>query len=461
MRHVPALADRSAPIARRALGTIALLALGAIAILALGAGAPGRDELPVVPAAWRELQAPPRPVRCVDVAAQSDLSSLLRGAAPGAAFCLAPGTYRAPIVIPAGVAVWGPREAVIVSSGHGTTVSLRGSAAALLGVTVDGSGTRYDLEEGAIAAQGEDQRIEGVRVHDALFGIIVSKSERVLLRGNLVEGTRQAQLGMRGDAIRLWETRHSRVENNFVSHSRDVVVWYSSDNVITGNEVRDSRYGTHLMYSHNNVLRGNRYVGDVVGVFLMYSRNVRLERNLLAGSTGAAGMGLGLKESSAVTVRDNAFVKDAVGIFIDNSPFEPGTVDQIERNSLRLCDTAVLLQSGVHDNRFLANRLRGNGTQVAVDGGGDAMANLWRGNDFDDYQGYDFDGDGVGDVPYELRSASGLLLASHAELALLRGSPALFLVDVSSRLLPLYRTKAVLIDERPALTDPLEAPRAD
>lgn len=439
-------------------------ALCGLALLALGACAPGGDGmagLPVLPAAWRELPAPARPERCVDVASNSDLQSVLRGASPGAAFCLAPGTYPAPIVIPAGVTVWGPRAAAIRSTGSGTTVRLAGKGSALLGVSVDGSGTRYDLEEGAIAAQGEDQRIEGVRVHNALFGIIVSKSERILLRGNDVEGTLEAQIGMRGDGIRLWETRHSRVENNRVSHSRDVVVWYSSNNVLTGNEVRDSRYGTHLMYSHDNLLRDNRYLGDVVGVFLMYSHNVRLEHNLLAGSTGAAGMGLGLKESSAVTVHDNAFIKDAVGIFIDNSPFEPGTVDEFRHNALRLCDTAVLLQSGVHDNQFLANSLRGNGTQVAVDGGGDAMANLWRGNDFDDYQGYDFDGDGVGDVPYELRSASGLLLAGHAELALLHGSPALFLVDVSSRLLPLYRTKAVLVDQRPSMIDPLEALRAD
>lgn len=414
----------------------------------LGACAPRLGELPPLPPAWAAAAAPARPARCVAVAAGADLASLLQQARPGAAYCLAPGRYAAPLAVPAGVTVWGSRAAVLASRGQGTTVRLA-PGAALLGLTVDGSGTRYDLEEAAIAGEGEDLRVEGVYVRRALFGIVISKSERALLRGNVVEGLAETQLGLRGDAIRLWETRHARVEGNLVRDGRDVVVWYSSDNVLRGNEVRGSRYGTHLMYSHRNTLEGNRYLGNVVGVFLMYSHDVALRGNLLAGSRGAAGMGLGLKESSGVVAEGNALVKNAVGVFLDNSPFEPGTENLFRGNALRLCDTAVLLQSGVHGNRFLANTLRGNAAQVRVDGNGDALANEWRGNDFDDYRGYDLDGDGTGDVPYELRTLTDRLAATRPEIDLLRGSPALFLVNASSRLLPLYRPHALLVDPAP------------
>ncbi len=443
--------------ASSALGALAAPALGALLLLSC---APGGQGLPSLPQAWQQTAAPARPERCVDVAAGAALQALLDGAASGAAFCLAPGVYAAPIAIPSGVSVWGTRDAVLRSSGTGTTVRLSGQGGALLGLTVDGSGTRYDLEEGAVALEGRDLRVEGVRIHSALFGIAVAKSERVLLRGNVVEGTDQAQLGMRGDAIRLWETRFSRVEDNLVVHSRDLVVWYSSDNVLSGNEVRDSRYGTHLMYSHRNVLERNRYLGNVVGVFLMYSHDVRLLHNVLAGSTGAAGMGLGVKESSTVIAEGNAFVKDAVGIYLDNSPFEPGTTNEFHGNALRLCDVGVLLQSGVHGNRFLGNSLRGNGMQVRVEGAGDALANLFRGNDWDDYQGYDVDGDGRGDVPYEVRNLSDHLVATHPEVDLLHGSPALFLLNAASRLMPLYSSPALVVDASPATQPPtlIEAP---
>jgi nitrous oxidase accessory protein len=436
----------------------ALPALAALAVLSVGTlltqgCAPSGQRLLELPQAWQQAAAPARPEGCVDVAAGAALQPLLQSAVPGIAFCLAPGVYAAPIHIPSGVTVWGTRDAVLRSSGTGTTVRLSGQGAALLGLTVDGSGTRYDLEEGAVALEGRELRVEGVRIHSALFGIAVAKSEHIVLRGNVVEGTDQVQLGMRGDAIRLWETRFSRVEDNLVIHSRDLVVWYSSDNVLTGNEVRDSRYGTHLMYSHRNLLERNRYLGNVVGVFLMYSRDVRLLHNLLAGSAGAAGMGLGVKESSAVVAEGNAFVKDAVGVYLDNSPFEPGTTNEFQGNALRLCDVGVLLQSGVHGNRFLGNSLRGNGTQVRVEGAGNGLANLFQGNDWDDYQGYDVDGDGRGDVPYELRNLSDHLAAEHPEIDLLRGSPALFLVNAASRLMPLYASPALVVDASPALSN--------
>ena len=432
---------------------LAALALLAVGMLPTQSCAPSAVGLPDLPQAWRQPAAPARPEPCVDVATGAALQPLLQNAVPGTAFCLASGVYAAPILIPSGVTVWGTRDAVLHSSGTGTTVRLSGDHAALLGLTVDGSGTRYDLEEGAVALEGRDLRVEGVRIHSALFGIAVAKSERVVLRGNVVEGTDQIQLGMRGDAIRLWETRFSRVEDNLVIHSRDLVVWYSSDNVLTGNEVRDSRYGTHLMYSHRNRLERNRYLGNVVGVFLMYSRDVRLLHNLLAGSAGAAGMGLGVKESSTVVAEGNAFVKDAVGVYLDNSPFEPGTTNEFSGNALRLCDVGVLLQSGVHGNRFLGNSLRGNGTQVRVEGAGNALANLFQGNDWDDYQGYDVDGDGRGDVPYELRNLSDHLASRRPEIDLLHGSPALFLVNAASRLMPLYASPALVVDASPALSN--------
>ena len=440
-----------------ALPVLAVLTLGALLPLSC---APGGHGLPSLPQAWQQPAAPARPAQCVDVAAGAALQPLLDLSTANTAFCLAPGVYAAPIHIPSGVTVWGTRDAVLRSNGTGITVRITGQGAALLGVTVDGSGTRYDLEEGAVTLEGRDLRVEGVRIHSALFGISVAKSERVVLRGNRIEGTDQAQLGLRGDAIRLWETRFSRVEDNLVIHGRDLVVWYSSDNVLAGNEVRDSRYGTHLMYSHRNLLERNRYLGNVVGVFLMYSHDVRLLHNVLAGSSGAAGMGLGVKESSSVTAEGNAFVKDAVGVYLDNSPFEPGTSNEFQGNALRLCDVGVLLQSGVHGNRFLGNSLRGNGTQVRVEGGGDGLANLFQGNDWDDYQGYDMDGDGRGDVPYEVRNLSDHLAAQHPEVDLLHGAPALFLVNAASRLMPLYASPALVIDRSPATAPSTEDPHA-
>ncbi|HSM14082.1 MAG TPA: nitrous oxide reductase family maturation protein NosD [Thermoanaerobaculia bacterium] len=423
------------------------LALASWIVSGCAAGVP---SLPEVAAAWAPPAPPPRPARCAEVPAGDSLATALAAAAPGSAICLAPGEHSGTLTIGEGVVVWGPRSAVIRSAGTGDTVRLIGNGSALLGCTVDGSGSRFDLQEAAIHVESsQGARVEGVLVRNALFGIIVEKSERVVLRGNRVEGSRHPQIGLRGDAIRVWETERSMIEGNLVLGSRDVVIWYSSDNVIRRNEVRDGRYGTHFMYSHGNRVEGNRYVGNVVGVFAMYSRDLVLERNLLAASEGAAGMGLGLKESSAVTVVDNVLVKNSIGIYLDNSPYEPGQSNLFRGNAIRLCDVGVGFHGTSADNHWLDNSLRANSIQVRVDGGGDALGNEWRGNDFDDYAGYDLDRDGVGDVAYELRTFTGTLIARHPQLDFFRGSPALAMIDAASRILPIYRPTTLLVDPEP------------
>jgi len=423
----------------------------AAVLLALAAGcSTGVPALPDVPVAFAPPPPPDRPAGCRPVEPGADLALRLAAARPGDAFCLAPGRYAGPLRLGAGVVLWGPRDAVITTAGSGDTVRIEGAGARLAGVTVDGSGGRFDLQEAAVHVTGADgAAVEGVRVVNALFGIIVEKSRDVRVTGNEVEGSGREQIGLRGDAIRVWETHGARIVDNRVSGARDIVVWYSTDNQIVGNEVAGGRYGTHFMYSHRNRVVGNRYIGNVVGIFVMYSRDITIEGNLLAASAGAAGLGLGLKDSSSVVARGNALVKNTAGIYLDNSPFEPGTINEFTGNAIRLCDVGVGFHSSVEHNVFRANSLRGNATQVRVDGGGDALGNQWEGNDWDDYAGYDLDDDGIGDVAYELRSLSGNLRARHPQLDYLRGAPSLFLVDAASWVMPIVRPTAVLIDARP------------
>jgi nitrous oxidase accessory protein len=385
------------------------------------------------------------------VPAGASLQGALDGAQPGSAFCLAPGEYPAPLRIPSGVSLWGPRSAVVRSTGQGTTVQLEGQGARLLGLTVDGSGRRFDTLDAAVRVQGDDLVVEGVHVRNATFGILVNLSNRVVLRGNQVVGSGGPALGMRGDAIRLWETRDSVVEDNRVEASRDVVVWYSSGNRVLRNTVRGGRYGTHFMYSHGNLVEDNHYLGNEVGIFVMYSRDLTLRRNLLADATGAAGMGLGLKESGNIAAVDNRFVHNSVGLYLDSSPLQVNDSNLFEGNLFRLGEVGVVFHSSPSRNAFRGNSFRDNHDSVQVEGGGNALEATWHGNDFDDYAGYDLDGDGVGDVPYELRSLSGELVAHYPDLAFFRGSPTLALVRAAGELLPLFAPRTLLRDEAPRM----------
>jgi nitrous oxidase accessory protein len=339
---------------------------------------------------------------------------------------------------------------VIRSSGEGTTVRLAGGAA-LLGVSVDGSGGRFDQLDAAVHVEGAGTRVEGVQIRNAIHGILVEKAQGVRVRGNVVHGDRGQSLGLRGDGIRLWETRDSVVEDNRVHDGRDLVVWYSGGNRLRRNQVTGGRYGTHLMYSHGNHIEENRYQDNVVGIFLMYSRDVLVRGNLLAGSSGSAGIGLGLKEAGNVRATGNLLLHDTTGVYLDTSPLDPADHNVFEDNTLLFCEVGVVMHGSERRNLFRNNDFREFQSLARVEGRSDPRGVTWSENHFDEYAGYDLDADGFGDVPYEFRSIDSLLAGTHPELAFFRGAPALLLAEAITRIVPLFEPRALAVDPRPRM----------
>ena len=430
----------------------ALVALVALhASCASGAGAPRTATV----ASGAPTEGPARPASCDAVDARADLQERIEATPEGGALCLSPGDYVGPFTLDRRLEIWGPRDAVLRSNGTGTTVSITADGVRLAGVTVDGSGARYDTEDAAVKVhQADEVKLEGLLIVNAVFGILSERTNGIVIEGNEVHGNAAAPLGMRGDAIRLWETREGLVQRNHVVDSRDIVVWYSPSNRVIENRVERGRYGTHFMYSSDNEAAHNEYRSNAVGIFVMYSRNIHVHHNRLLDADGPSGMGLGLKESGNVRVHDNAFVHNAIGLYVDTSPLQRGDEDVFERNAFRLSDRAVVFHGRSAGNRLAQNAFVANAQQVEIEGGGTALDAVWEGNHFDDYAGYDLDDDGAGDVPYEIRSLSNELTASHPNLAFFRGTPALSIVEALGKLVPLFEPRTLMRDERPAMADP-------
>lgn len=395
-----------------------------------------------------------KPEGCREVAPGDRIEDTVRDAPEGSALCLAPGEHRGPLHVTKRITIWGPREARIVSSGTGTTVEVRAPGTRLVGFTVDGSGGRYDTDDAAIKVHSDDVTVEGVSVVHATFGILVERVKRARIVRNRVQGNPATQMGLRGDAIRLWETTDSVVEANHVTHARDMVFWYSSRNRLLRNVVEGGRYGTHLMYSHDNRIEGNRFLGSIVGTFVMYSHDVVIRGNQYVDMSTPAGMGVGLKESSDIRVESNSFVHCNSGLYVDTSPLGIDSYDHIDRNDFALNDAAVVFHGTTERNLFRRNVLRSNREQVRVEGGNDALGSDWKENHFDDYRGYDLNSDGIGDVPYEERSLAGQLESDRPNLAFFHGTPARAVVDALGQLVPLFAPRLLVVDARPLVARP-------
>lgn len=102
-----------------------------------------------------------------------------------------------------------------------------------------------------------------------------------------------------------------------------------------------------------------------------------------------------------------------------------------------------------HGNVFRDNRFKGNVTQVMVTGGKSANRNEWSGNHWDDYEGFDLDGDGVGDKPYQLYSYADRVWMDVPSAQFFKGSPVLEMLDFLERLAPFSDPDLVVSDDKP------------
>lgn len=385
------------------------------------------------------------------------LQSLVDATPEGGLLQPAPGTYAGPIVIRRPIRIDGAGAVTIDGGGRGSVIRVLADDAELRGLHVTGSGSNHDTIDAGVQVRGNGNIIEDNSIDDTLFGIDLHQADGNVIRGNTIQ-SKDFDLGVRGDGIRLWYSRNNQIVDNHLADVRDMVVWYSADNLIAHNTVTGGRYALHFMYSEGNRVEANAYQNNTVGIFLMYSDGVEVIGNRIVASDGMTGMGIGFKESSDILVEANAIVYCAKGIYLDISPYQPDTRNRFKGNWIAYNGVGVLFHSDWHGNEFLGNDFDGNFTQVAVQGGGDAEGHLWEGNRWDDYRGFDRDGDGVGDTAYDLYAYSDRIWMELPEAAFFRGSPLFEAIDFLDRLAPFSEPTRILHDPSPHFDLELSAP---
>jgi nitrous oxidase accessory protein len=313
------------------------------------------------------------------------------------------------------------------------------------------SGTSVDEEHAGVMVEGAPARIVGNRLEDVFYGVYLKEAPGSRVIGNRIQGKPFAR-PRRGDGIRLWYSPHSRIEANEVVGTRDVVVYFSQDLDIVENRIAGGRFGLHYMYSDSSRIVGNRLTGNEVGAFLMYSSALELWGNVFHRSVGATGIGLGLKDSDAVTGAGNLFLENAVGLHLDNSPRSRDLTNIFVDNAFVRNGSGVRWMPSVAGNRFERNDFSENLRPVEVSGGaGRASAgqNAWVANRWSDYAGFDADGDGTGDTPYVHARLSDEMTSKHPALLLFAMSPAFGLLELLGRFFPMLEPTPVLVDPAP------------
>lgn len=362
-----------------------------------------------------------------------------------------PGTYAGPVHVDRPMTIDGRGQVTLDAGGRGSVVVLDTDGSTLKGLRLTNSGESHNDLDSGVQVRGNFNVIKDNVIDDCLFGIDLQQSENNVVRRNRIS-SKPVDLGVRGDAIRLWYSFHNQITDNVIRDSRDTVVWYSRDNLIARNDARGGRYSLHFMYSQYNEVLDNHYEDNSVGIFLMYSDGVVVKNNHIAKATGPTGIGIGFKETSDVTIEDNRILYNATGMYLDVSPYQPDTTNRISGNLVAYNGVAIRFLNDWTGNEFRRNRFKGNITQVVVEGGKSAKRNLWDGNYWDRYEGFDRDADGIGDKPYELYGYADRIWMDVPPAQFFKGSPMLEVLDFLERLAPFSDPDLILRDTRPTLT---------
>jgi len=383
--------------------------------------------------------------------------SLVDQAAPGSVLKPPPGVYAGPVLVDKPLTIDGGGQVSIDGGGKGTVFVVDTEGATIRGLNLQGSGGSHDTDDACLNVRGQRHLVEENRITDCLFGIDLKQADHNTIRANRIT-SKPYDLGLRGDGLRLWYSKYNLIEKNEVVDSRDMVAWYSDHNTFRGNIGKRSRYSIHFMFAKDNLVEGNEFYDNAVGIYLMYTERVHLRHNIISHATGAAGMAVGFKESSDSDITDNEIVYCAVGVGSDLSPFEPGTTLRFSRNRFAYNGIAVRFTSELGGNILTDNSFEGNLTDVVQMGRDVAGKNEWRNNYFSDYQGFDRDGDGIGDTPHELYAYADQIWIETPSAQFFKTSPVLELLDFLERLAPFSAPELQLKDPAPRFAKP-EGPR--
>lgn len=379
---------------------------------------------------------------------------LVDKAEPGSVLKPPPGVYAGPVTIDKPLTIEGGGQVTIDAGDKGTVMVLNASNSVLRGVRLTGSGDSHDTDDSCLDVRGHDNLIEDVVVDNCLFGIDLKQVNNSTVRRNKIS-SKDLELGVRGDGLRLWYSHDNLIEGNEIVDSRDMVAWYSHRNRFIDNLGRRSRYSIHFMFANENVVDGNRFYDNAVGVYFMYTEGGAATNNIISHATGATGMGIGFKEASGTLIENNEIIYCGIGIGSDLSPFQPDSTIEVRNNRLAYNGIAIQFNSETGGNNMRGNLFEGNLTQVSYGGRSeDSSKNFWEGNFWDDYQGFDRNGDGIGDNVHELYSYADRIWIELPMARFFRSSPVLELLDFLERLAPFSAPDLILRDEQPVFHKP-------
>lgn len=328
------------------------------------------------------------------------------------------------------------KDEIFTVNADGVTIS---------GLTIKNAGINYRKENAGIRLNNvKNCLIENNIFINNFFSIYLSKSSNVVIKNNKLTARGNSETSS-GNGIHLWYSKFITIINNEIEGHRDGIYFEFSKNCFVKNNYskKNLRYGLHFMFSDSCSYVENTFENNGAGVAVMYTKNISMIRNHFINNWGAASFGVLLKELTDCLIANNIFTKNTNGLYLEGC-----SRITIKQNDFIQNGWALKLMANSQDNFFFENNFIANSFDVLTNS--KQNFNLFKGNYWSNYNGYDLDKNGIGDEPYRPVKMFSVLVERQQVSMILVHSLFIDLLDIAESVVPSL-TPIKLVDERPLM----------
>lgn len=330
----------------------------------------------------------------------------------------------------------------------GSIIIVKADNVTITGLTLRNVGVSYVDDNAAIKVlRKRNITIEHCTIDNGFFAIYLERCVDVRVRFNRIISENQEQANS-GNGVHAWTCRNVLVEGNTIKGHRDGVYFefMKQGTVLRNHSEGNLRYGLHFMFSDSCSYRDNLFYRNGAGVAVMYTKHIEMLNNEFRENWGSAAYGLLLKEITDSHLRGNRFIGNSVGIHAEGA-----SRCFVEQSVFRGNGYGVRLMGNCSGDRFEKNIFDGNSFDVSTNTA--YSENVFDGNYWSEYGGYDLDRDGTGDVPHHPVRLYSMLVEQVPSSVILMHSLFINILDLAERIVPSV-TPLTLTDMRPSMRPP-------
>jgi nitrous oxidase accessory protein len=373
------------------------------------------------------------------------IGAAIRAAQPGDTVQVARGFYAEHLMIDKPITLQGLDRPTLSAQGSGDVIRVRSADVQIRGFIVRDSGVDLGAQNAGIYFEpGSDRALvsDCALVYN-LFGVWLEQSKDAIVVRNVITGKRDLLSAARGNGIQVFNMNGVQILDNNISFARDgIYVDVSSNALFRGNKIHHLRYGTHYMNTNHSTWENNESYLNRGGLALMEVRDLTVRNNMAWGNTDH---GIMLRTIQDSVIENNVVAGNGRGLFIYDAEYNIVRANLVIGNRV-----GIHLTAGSGNNKVDGNDFINNQEQVKYVAARDVEWGRTRGNYWSNYNGWDQNADGIGDMAYEANDVVDRLNWQYPLLKLLLSSPSIQTLRFVARQFPVLRAPSI-VDKSPRM----------